>query len=300
VRPPRLGGADGNASVCRLEQRASPCQPPSSSLSPTTFAAAVRHLMRRVKDCGASSGEPPAKNPAQFSITLRRKQTASLAMNVASALAVFPGPDGAGPQRPTPVWQWPRARAHGVAPDTNALARPSFATHRKAKAAAGRGSPTVGTCNRHRRTVHDASRSLPPTARSVGQQAPYEFVTAIMPSIRLDNTAPLALHGLAIGRRSGSASMVQSARRRPTRAHRPASVRLPSYRGPWPRCGLSPPAAHLQWSRTSRQALFPAPVDARTAPAGRHKTASAPGDAAAQTPASRLRAEGQTPGFAVV
>jgi hypothetical protein len=66
------------------------------------------------------------------------KPTASLAMNVASALAVFPRPDGAGPHRPTPVWQWPRARARCVPPNTIALARPSFATHLKAKAPAGR------------------------------------------------------------------------------------------------------------------------------------------------------------------
>src|SRR5215510_1572757 len=38
-------------------------------------------------------------------------------MNVASApRGLFPRPDGAGPHRPTPVWQWPRARASCVPP----------------------------------------------------------------------------------------------------------------------------------------------------------------------------------------
>src|SRR5262245_129217 len=38
-------------------------------------------------------------------------------MNVASALCgLFPRPNGAGPPRPTPVWQWPRARARCVPP----------------------------------------------------------------------------------------------------------------------------------------------------------------------------------------
>ena len=38
-------------------------------------------------------------------------------MNVASArCGLFPRPNGAGPHRPTPVWQWPRARARCVPP----------------------------------------------------------------------------------------------------------------------------------------------------------------------------------------
>jgi len=31
-------------------------------------------------------------------------------------LSLFPRPNGAGPHRPTPVWQWPRARARRVPP----------------------------------------------------------------------------------------------------------------------------------------------------------------------------------------